>query len=562
MTLFPVVERELRVSSRRSWTYWGRSVSGLLALLITGWILALQSIVQVRTTGQALFSSISVLALLVSSMAGVTYTSDCISSEKREGTLGLLFLTDLKGFDVALGKLTATSLGAFYGLLALLPVMSMGLLLGGVTGGEYLRMVLVLISTLLLSLSIGLAVSVVSRDALRSAMSSFVLILAVFFLMPVGGMLLGDLLDYWAKSDNRIRNSLEHSIGWMTPLFAYSQVADAEFKKNPSLFWKAEAWIGGLALVVLVFASLRLPRSWQDKRTGTANGGWRAWLDALRFSSVESRLQTRRTWLDHNPGAWLSTRYWLRSASVWAMLFLLVLGFAYGGWRAGSGWWNTGIYLASSILLHLILKVWIANEAPRQFIEDRRTGALELLLTTAFDVPELLAGRRIALMRQFGAPIAIALLFDAIFLISSLRVEISGSDEQLMWTFLWLLRMLFLPLDAVTLFWLGMWKGMTGTGSRAASGVVGLGLALPVVATLILYTFLGMASVAGQTSWVTPMLLLCIWAVICGLNSFIWISRSRRIVVNQFRELAHHRPDGRASWWSRLWKRSKAGSVA
>ncbi|HQU46125.1 MAG TPA: hypothetical protein PK867_25150, partial [Pirellulales bacterium] len=41
-------------------------------------------------------------------------TADCISSERREGTLGLLFLTDLRGHDVVLGKLVVAGLGAFY----------------------------------------------------------------------------------------------------------------------------------------------------------------------------------------------------------------------------------------------------------------------------------------------------------------------------------------------------------------------------------------------------------------------------------------------------------------
>ena len=39
-----------------------------------------------------------------SAIAGLVLTADCISQERREGTLGLLFLTDLRGPDVALGN--------------------------------------------------------------------------------------------------------------------------------------------------------------------------------------------------------------------------------------------------------------------------------------------------------------------------------------------------------------------------------------------------------------------------------------------------------------------------
>ena len=88
---------------------------------------------------------------------GVRLTADCLSEEKREGTLGLLFLTDLKGYDVVLGKLAATSLNSFYGVLAVVPMLALPLLLGGVTPGEFWRMALVALNTLFFSLARGFA---------------------------------------------------------------------------------------------------------------------------------------------------------------------------------------------------------------------------------------------------------------------------------------------------------------------------------------------------------------------------------------------------------------------
>jgi ABC-type multidrug transport system permease subunit len=96
--------------------------------------------------------------------AGRLMTADCLSREKREGTLGLLFLTDLKGYDVVLGKLAATSLDGFYGLLAVFPLAGHSAADGGMTNGELWRMVLVLVNTFLFSLAIGLFVSAVNRD--------------------------------------------------------------------------------------------------------------------------------------------------------------------------------------------------------------------------------------------------------------------------------------------------------------------------------------------------------------------------------------------------------------
>ena len=91
-------------------------------------------------------------------------TSDCLSEEKREGTLGLLFLTDLKGYDVVIGKLTAKSMNSFYAVLSVVPILALPLLMGGVTAGEFARMALVVVNTLLFSLTLGICVSAVSHS--------------------------------------------------------------------------------------------------------------------------------------------------------------------------------------------------------------------------------------------------------------------------------------------------------------------------------------------------------------------------------------------------------------
>ena len=62
---------------------------------------------------------------------------------------------------MVLGKLAATSLDGFYGLLAVFPLLAFPLLTGGMTNGELWRMALVLVNTFLFSLAIGLFVSAV-----------------------------------------------------------------------------------------------------------------------------------------------------------------------------------------------------------------------------------------------------------------------------------------------------------------------------------------------------------------------------------------------------------------
>ena len=96
-----------------------------LAAIALGVFLYLANIeAPAQSIAQRIFSSLLGLGMLFCLFAGRRSSADCLSSEKREGTLGLLFLTDLKGYDIVLGKLAATSLNGFYSLLAAFPVPS------------------------------------------------------------------------------------------------------------------------------------------------------------------------------------------------------------------------------------------------------------------------------------------------------------------------------------------------------------------------------------------------------------------------------------------------------
>src|SRR5581483_6291516 len=108
MTFLPIVGRELRVAARKRFTYWGRFSAALLALLIFG---GMQTIFLLSRGGAPFsigwfqFQVMKWFCFAVASVAGLFLTSDTLSEEKREGTLGLLFLTDLRGYDVVFGKL-------------------------------------------------------------------------------------------------------------------------------------------------------------------------------------------------------------------------------------------------------------------------------------------------------------------------------------------------------------------------------------------------------------------------------------------------------------------------
>ena len=172
MIFLPIVERELRVAARKRSTFWVRIIAAVVAILIGCGFLILAEArmipVSITSLGRVMFGVLTWLSLATVLAAGLFLTSDCLSEEKREGTLGLLFLTDLGGYDVVSGKLLATSLQGLYGLLAVLPILSITQLMGGVTGEQFLKTSLALVNALFLSLAAGLFVSALSRDAQKA----------------------------------------------------------------------------------------------------------------------------------------------------------------------------------------------------------------------------------------------------------------------------------------------------------------------------------------------------------------------------------------------------------
>ena len=167
MTLLPVVERELRTAARQRGTYWSRLAAAVLGWAVAAWILTAASGIGIQT-GAVVFQVLSALVFVYAALGGVLATADCLSEEKREGTLGLLFLTDLKGYDVVFAKLASTSVKTICGVLAVAPALAVSIVLGAVTQGEVARVMLVAVNLLLFFLSVGMFASAVCRQDNRS----------------------------------------------------------------------------------------------------------------------------------------------------------------------------------------------------------------------------------------------------------------------------------------------------------------------------------------------------------------------------------------------------------
>ena len=127
--------------------------------------------------GAVVFGGLEVLLMFVCAIGGIGLTADCLSEERHDGTLGLLFLTPLSGLDVLLGKLVSSAMAAVYWILGILPVLSLTFLMGGVAFGEFFRLALTILNTLFLSLAAGLFVSSLAENARKAITNGIALVI-------------------------------------------------------------------------------------------------------------------------------------------------------------------------------------------------------------------------------------------------------------------------------------------------------------------------------------------------------------------------------------------------
>src|ERR1051326_5472142 len=105
MTFLPLITRELGLRARRSGNYWTRFGVGTVGLLACLPELLSPSLrAGGGTGGQTVFNTLVAVAFILCCAASFL-TSEAISGERREGTLGLLLLTRVRTLDVILGKL-------------------------------------------------------------------------------------------------------------------------------------------------------------------------------------------------------------------------------------------------------------------------------------------------------------------------------------------------------------------------------------------------------------------------------------------------------------------------
>ena len=190
--LGPVFNREASVVPKRPKTYLMRGVYvlSLFVLVCTGY-LVLDGSRSLATTSDAarfggwMLTLLAPLQLLVLSSVAAVGAASSVAQEKDRRTLILLLLTRLTGFEVVVGKLTATLLTPLSMLLCALPLFLMLPLLGGVSPEQIAGVFAVTAATIVFSATIGTVVALWREKTFQAIAMTLLLLLMLIGLGEV-----------------------------------------------------------------------------------------------------------------------------------------------------------------------------------------------------------------------------------------------------------------------------------------------------------------------------------------------------------------------------------------
>ena len=397
--------RELVTVPRRGSHYAARvALLGLLGILgITAWQATIglsrdPSLGETARFGLLLFQIVVYVQLLLLIFFAALSAASAVAQEKDRRTFVLLLITDMRDYEIVLGKLLGSLLPMTILLLVSVPVLSLLLLLGGIDPEQVIQATAVMLTTAFAAGSLG-GVVALWRERTFQALALSVLFIALFLSLTQALGLIGP----WflpAFSWDRLQTCLD-------PFLAMQAVLDP-----PAGGWSGLAPAYGYALTMLLLCGILNTfgiwklRAWNPsgepimQREGpTDDPEANLTPDQLKeFRAQAHAAPGKLRPVGPNPILWRETKtlaYGRRPLLI-KLAYLLVLGlilyfalselYQPGGRPAFAAAYGLVPIAVLSMLL-------ISAQAATSITSERDIGALDLLLVTDISPQEFMFGK-------------------------------------------------------------------------------------------------------------------------------------------------------------------------
>jgi hypothetical protein len=212
------------------------------------------------------------------------------------------------------------------------------------------------------------------------------------------------------------------------------------------------------------------------------------------------------------------------------------------------------------VLVHSLLKVWLASEAGQRFGPDRRSGTLELVLSTPLSVRQIVRGHWLALRRLFLGPVSVVLGMDLVFTLLGIVGE--APHDRPYWFYVCLAGIGMFVADLYTLAWVGMWQGLaTKHPNRATGATVGRVMVLPWVVWGTAVFVLENYDLWKHVGFTDDYAMLCLWVGVGLLIDAVFLAWSRLRLLRDLRAIGTQRYEPRPGLFARWRSRPAAGAT-
>lgn len=466
MSILPVIVRELRAQARQPLTYVLRIVGGIsLFGAIAAALWSMREITyratglstlfpsagpapnQFQSFGTTLFSKMNLFIFTAIWLFVPLASADALSRERREGTLPLLYLTELRSFGIVVGKSFVHMLRAISLFLTMAPWLMLPLLFGGIELRDLAMALLLDFTSVLLALSAGLVASTIPRDWLKSVILAELFACCLLMTMLIAhGMVLNKAITsgtpaglmpgtpaFWksgfaplyeftyegssgsgiiARTSSLLELTTNGRFGrtgngWFYRRLGGETTWQEIWTTLPvrgirAWFWGAGGMVLGATLVVLAATAIgawHIEKSWRDTPVLASDSELQQHYFAPRFGVQWFKRRLSRA-LTANPIGWLQQYSTSARLVKWGWcLAIIVVEIIFSA--------NSDDLYAAQAGLGLVLLIGLIFSATGSFREELETGAFELLLVTPLRERQIIVGRLRGLWQQFFPAILI-----------------------------------------------------------------------------------------------------------------------------------------------------------